>query len=353
MNFLLSPEQIEYQTTVQRFLEGVCPSTRLHEVFDSGEFDVELWRAMCELGLAGIVVPETFGGSGMEMIDLALVAETLGSRCAPVPFLGHSLVCLAIAVGGSEEQKTHWLPRLASGELMGSVAFAEDGSWEAAQWSLTLDNGKLTGSKQHVPFAADADLYLVALSDGQLAIVTRNAIGLNVDTENGVDRTRPLGNLTFSQTPVEMLSKTAFNAERLRDAALVLLAADAFGGASRCVDMSVDYAKIREQFGQPIGQFQAIKHQLSNMAVEIEPARGLYWYAAHAFDHIPDDAERYAALAKSHLSDRFLQVARDTVEIHGGIGYTWECDVQIYLKRALFNYAFFGNPSSHRARIAL
>lgn len=351
MNFLLSPEQLEFQSTIQRFLDDRCPSTLLHEVFDRGEHDQALWREMCELGLAGIALPEDFGGAGMEMIDLALVAESLGSRAAPGPFLGHALAGLAIAWAGSDEQKQRWLPGLATGELLASVAFAEEDGWDPEHWTLVGE--RLNGSKQHVPFAAEAGLLLVGLAGGGLAIVERAAQGLSIETENAVDRTRPLSRVSFEDTPVERLALDAGVAARIRDAALVLLSADAFGGASRCVEMAVDYAKIREQFGQPIGQFQAVKHQLANMAVEIEPARGLYWYASHAFDHVPADAERYAALAKAHLGDRFLQVARDTVEVHGGIGYTWECDVQIYLKRAMFDFAFMGNPSVQRARIDL
>ena len=127
-------------------------------------------------------------------------------------------------------------------------------------------------------------------------------------------------------------------------------AADAFGGASRLVEASVEYARTREQFGVVIGQFQALKHQLANMALEVEPTRGLYWYAAHAFDHVPDEAERSAALAKAHVTDVFMQVARDAVEAHGGLGFTWECDVQIWYKRAMFDRAFLGTPEMHRER---
>ena len=138
----------------------------------------------------------------------------------------------------------------------------------------------------------------------------------------------------------------------MRDAGLVLLAADAFGGAQRLLEMAVEYAKTRQQFGVTIGSFQGLKHQLANLAVEIEPARGLYWYAAHAFDHVREESERTAALAKAHLTDVYMQAARDSVEAHGGIGFTWECDVQIYFKRAMFDRAFFGTPATHRERAA-
>ncbi|ROM33960.1 hypothetical protein BK648_24690 [Pseudomonas poae] len=351
MNFLLSPEQLEFQSTIQRFLDDRCSSTRLHQLFDSAQHDTQLWAAISEMGLAGIALPERYGGSAMELIDVALVAESLGARATPGPFLGHTLAGLAIAWAGSDEQKDRWLPALASGELVATVAFAEGTGWQPEHWSLSGD--LLTGRKSHVLFAADADLLVVGLAGGGLMLVEKGAHGLQVTAENAIDRTRPLATVSFDNTPAELLLAGADVATRLYDAALVLLAADAFGGASRCVEMAVEYARIREQFGQPIGQFQAIKHQLANMAVDIEPARGLYWYAAHAFDHIPADAARYSALAKAHLADRFLQVARDTVEVHGGIGYTWECDVQIYLKRAMFDFAFMGNPTSQRARISL
>jgi alkylation response protein AidB-like acyl-CoA dehydrogenase len=133
----------------------------------------------------------------------------------------------------------------------------------------------------------------------------------------------------------------------------VLLAADAFGTASRLVHMAIEYAKTREQFGVTIGHFQALKHQLANMAVDLEPSRGLYWYAAHAFDHVPDDAARFASLAKAHITERAMQIARDSVEAHGGIGFTWECDVQLWFKRVMLDRAWLGTPALHRERAAV
>ena len=149
-----------------------------------------------------------------------------------------------------------------------------------------------------------------------------------------------------------MLPEGVAQAGRVRDAALVLLAADAFGSGSRLVDMSVEYAKTREQFGVTIEHFQAVKHQLANMAVELEPSRGLFWYAAHAFDHIEHESERAAALAKAHISDRVMQIARDSVEAHGGIGFTWECDVHLFFKRSLHNQTLYGDGAYQRRKLA-
>lgn len=350
MKFLLNDEQESLFDTIQRFAQDrIAP--RLRAVVDGEDgHDPALWAGLMELGLGGIAVPEAWGGVGLGLLDLALAAEALGYAAAPGPFLGHALCGLAIAWGGSDAQRERWLPRLAAGEALGSLAVCEAGGWQPEQWRLDGSGGRLTGAKRHVPYPALADVLVVGLAGGRLGLVERGAAGMEATPLDVADRTRRLWNLRFDGTPVEALPGDV--AGRLRDAALVLLAADAFGGARRCVDMAVEYAKTREQFGGVIGRFQALKHQLANLAVEVEPCRGLYWYAAHAADVGEADAPRVAALAKAHVTDRFLQAARDTVEAHGGIGYTWECDVQIWFKRAMSDHAAFGTPSVHRERSA-
>jgi alkylation response protein AidB-like acyl-CoA dehydrogenase len=353
MDFGLSDEQRLLQDTVLKFLEKENDPTRLRARFDAEEaFDEAFWRGLAELGLAGMLIPEAHGGAALGLLDAALVAETLGRSAAPGPFLGHTLASLALATGGSPEQQRRWLPRLATGDAVATVAFAEaGGAWQPEEWRLAAGE-TLSGAKEHVPNAARADLLVVGLAGGRLALVERSGGGLVVEPFPGVDRTRRLDGVRFQGARAEELPGGAAAALRVRDAGLVLLAADAFGGASRLVEMSVAYAKTREQFGVTIGHFQALKHQLANMALDVEPGRALHWYAAHAFDQVPDDAPRTAALAKAHLGDRFLQVARDAVEAHGGIGYTWECDVQIWFKRAIFDRAFLGSSAVHRERAA-
>lgn len=353
MNFLLSEEQIEMQRSLQRLLDKACPSTHLHAIFNREEsHDLELWQQLVAMGVAGLHLPEKFGGVGLELIDLAVMAEGLGAAAAPVPFFGHVLAGLAISLGGSDEQKAQWLPKIAGGDILASIAVAEgERQWQPEQWRVQADE-TLSATKRFVPHGQWADLLVIGLGGGRLGLVNLKEANVERRALDMADRTRPAADIRFEAAKIELLPCEAEVAYRLRDAALVLLAADAFGGASRCVTMAVEYAKVREQFGVPIGQFQALKHQLANMAVDVEPARGLYWYAAHSFDHLLAEAPRAAALAKSHLTDRFLQVARDTVEAHGGIGYTWESDVQIYFKRAMFDYAYFGPPVAHRARAA-
>jgi alkylation response protein AidB-like acyl-CoA dehydrogenase len=355
MHFGLSAEQKLLQETVRGFAAKECPSARLREHFEAGTGgDAALWRALAGLGVAGLALPEEHGGAGLEILDLALAAEALGAAALPGPFLGHALAGLALARGGSPEQRERWLPRLASGELVATVALCEaSGAWEPADWTARASRGRIDGAKSFVPCAAQADLLVVGTAGGGLALVEADADGALIEPVDGVDRTRPLSSLLLSNAPCELLADGAAAARRLCDAGLVLLAADAFAAAEKLLELSLAYARTREQFGQPIAQFQAVKHQLADLACEIEPMRALVWYAAHAQDRVPDDAERSAALAKAHVTDRALEAARAAVQLHGGIGFTWDCDVQIWLKRAMFDRAFLGTPELHRERQAV
>ncbi len=354
MEFALSEEQELLQETVRGFVAKECPAPRLRVLFDEGAgHDPALWKGLAEMGLTGLVAPEAYGGAGLELLDLALVAEVLGAGALPAPFFGHSLATLAIALGGSDAQRERWLPRLAAGEAIGSVALAEAGDlWEPRDWRLALEGGRLAGAKRFVPHAELADVFVVGTAGGGLALVERAADGVAVEAVDGLDRTRPVAHLSFRGAPAEALPAGAEAAPRMRDAGLVLLAADAFGGAATLLSLTRAHVLARQQFGAPLAQFQAVKHQIASLATDLEPTRGLYWFAAHAQDHARDEAERAAAIAKAHITERAVQVARGAVELHGGIGFTWECDVQFWFKRTLFDRAFLGSPAHHRERSA-
>jgi len=359
VDFGLTEEQQLLQHTIGQFQETECPVLRLHEIFDSDEvYDPGLWRGMMELGLGGLALSDEYGGAGLELIDLALAAEVLGYHGAPGPFFGHALAGIAIELAGSNAQKERWLPALASGDCLATVALGEAGErWDPSQWQLQLGSGgsggsSATGAKPNVLCGSAADLIVVGTDGGGLALVERSSSGVKTSPVDGVDRSRRLDDLQLEGAPCEPLPGGAEAAPRVRDAGLCLLAADAFGGATRCVEMSVEYAKQREQFGVTIGHFQGLKHQLANMAADVEPSRGLYWYAAHAWDALPDESPRAAALAKAHVTARFAQAARDSVEAHGGIGFTWEGDIQIWLKRSIFDRTYLGSPAVHRERAA-
>ena len=354
MDFGLSEEQELLQETVRGFVTNECPVTKLREIFD-GEtgHDEALWSGLVEMGLGGLAIPEEFGGAGMEALDLALVCEVLGEAAVPSPFLGHSLASLALVYGGSEDQKAKWLPRLAGGEAVGSVALGEDGSlWQPEEWTAELSGESVCGMKVFVPNGSLADVIIVGIDGGGLVLVESGASGAKIEAMDGLDRTRRVDRLTLDRAPCEALPGGAAAAGRLRDAALVLLAADSFGAAWKLLRMTIDYAGQREQFDTPLTQFQAVKHQLANAATDIEQTRGLYWYAAHALDHIRDDAAHAAAVAKAHITDRAMEAARAAFELHGGIGFTWECDVHMWFKRCMFNRAYMGTPEVHRARSA-
>jgi alkylation response protein AidB-like acyl-CoA dehydrogenase len=353
MKFFLSHEQISIQEAVEQVVKGTLGERGLHELINGNrDKEAQLWSQMGELGIAGIAIPEAYGGQGLGVLELALVSEILGYTAAPGPFLGHTLAALAIALGGDEAQRKEWLPRLASGEVIATVAFAEEGGrWFADQWSLA--SGKsISGSKTHVPSAEKAQVLVVGLSGGALGLVDASKGGVVVEALEGADRTRPVSMVRFDGAPLIILPNGKQVAQKVLDAGLAMIAADAFGVGRRCVEMATEYAKQREQFGVKIAQFQALRHQLANMALEVEPCRGLYWFAGYAWDTDDGDASRTAALAKSHITDRTLQIARDSIEAHGGIGFTWEYDSHIWLKRAMFNWAWLGSAPTHRARAA-
>jgi alkylation response protein AidB-like acyl-CoA dehydrogenase len=351
VDFALTEEQELLQETLRSFVAQECPPQQVRKIFDGERRGADgLWKGLVEMGVAGLVIPEEHGGAGLELLELALVSEQLGYGAVPVPFLGHALACLAVAHAGSPAQQKEWLPRLATGDLRGTVALAEaDGSWLPGAWTTTLAGGKLTGHKGLAPEAEGAGLFVVGVAGGGLALVEAGP-QLKITPAATLDRGRPLASVAFDAAEAESLDG-AF-ASRLIDAGSVLLAADAFGAAYRLIRDTAAYVMTRQQFGQPLAQFQAVKHQLANMALDIDPARGLWWYAAHAFDHAQEAAPGAAALAKAHITDRAQQVARDAVEAHGGIGFTWESDVQIWFKRVMFDRLWLGAPELHRERFA-
>lgn len=353
MHFGLTDEQKLLQATLRDYAARELPAPRLRELFEhGGGWDDATWRGASTIGLPGLVVPEAYGGAGLELLDLALAFEVLGEAAVPGPFLGHALATLALVEAGSPRQRERWLPKLAAGEAIGSVALAENGEWVPAGWSARVDESALRGAKQHVEHADSADVLIVGLSEGELGLVERDAGGTTVSRLDGIDRMRSLSEVTFRDTPIELLPEGRAAAPRLFDAACTLLAADAFGAASKMIQMTVEFVLTREQFGTALAQFQGVKHQLANLAAEHEPMRGLFWYAGHAFDHLPAESEHAAAVAKAHVTERALAVGRAAIELHGGIGFTWECDVQFWMKRAMFAHTWLGTPRTHRKRIA-
>ena len=354
MDFDLSDTQKMLQETVRRFFHSEVPPERLLEIYNLDEgLDKRLWAKAADLGLSGLLVPEVYGGSGLDVLDAVCVSDAMGYCAAPGPYLSHWLLGMALALGGDEAQKQKILPGLASGELVGGLALSESGKgWEPEDWTLSLTGQRVSGSKENVLFAQDADVFLIGLGGERLGIVSRDANGVSVTSKNGIDRTRRLGTLELDNVACEVLSGGRPLAERVRDAGLNMLAADSYGGAHRAIELTVDYANERVQFGRKIGSFQGVKHQIADAASAIEPARQLVWYAAYAHDRRLEDSSRLAAISKAHMCDLFYEAARTMVMLHGGIGYTWEYMCHFWIKRSMFNSAYLGASYTHRNRAA-
>jgi alkylation response protein AidB-like acyl-CoA dehydrogenase len=357
MNFGLSEEQVLLKDTIRRFLAEQCDTTRVRIIMESETgHDEPLWSELAGLGITGLIVPEQYGGAGQELLDLSLAAEELGYAATPGPFLGTALATIAILASENDAAQKRWLPEIAAGKVVATLALGEDDcEWDPARMKTTATGDTLSGRKALVSDAAVADILLVAAVEAGepgLWLVEGTATGLSISNHAGVDMTRRVAQVTFQDTPATLVARGRAALDRARMAGSVLLAADAFGGSRRCLDMSVEYALTREQFGQVIGAFQAVKHQLANLTTDLEPALSLCWYAAHAFDRMPEQAERSAHIAKAHLTDLYDQATRVATELHGGIGFTWEFDLHLWFRRAIFDRAFLGEASYHRDRAA-
>jgi alkylation response protein AidB-like acyl-CoA dehydrogenase len=327
MRFHLSEEQSAIQDAVRGTLTDSWPLERLHKFADSGEdFDPESWQALMALGLGGILLPD----SGMGLLDAALVSEVAGAMAAPGPLIAQSLAVAAVARSNNEAAQLH-LDGLVAGTTLAAMAL---------------------GDSPFVQSARAAQLFLVGDRKDGLALI-ESGEGVTIEPVSSTDRSRPLSRVSFeSATRHELCGPGDPLAAKICDAALVLIAADALGGALHCMGISVAYAKEREQFGQPIGRFQGLKHQLAHMALDAEPARALVWYAAYAHDADLPDAPRAAAMAKAHLCDVYVRSTRAAVAAHGGIGYTWEYGLNYWFRRSVANRAWLGSPAFHRARAA-
>ncbi len=332
----------------------------------------ELWDRMAQLGWQGLIVPEEYGGAGLDFVDLIVVLEEMGRVVAPGPFLSTAVyAAVALLEAGSEEQKKRHLPDIASGKLLATVAQMEpNGRWDADGITATATaegaGYRLDGTKLFVPDGHLAELLIVAartpgstVGDGvSLFCVDRNTAGVTTTALKSMDQTRRLAEVRLDGVLVEgaallgELGDAWRTLERLNDRAKVALCAEMCGGAQAVLDMSVEYAKVREQFGKPIGSFQAIQHKCADMMVQVESSKSATYYAAWAVANDVEDAPLAAAMAKAYCSDAYRVVAGEGIQIHGGIGFTWEHDMHIYFKRAKSSEVSFGDATWNRELVA-
>jgi alkylation response protein AidB-like acyl-CoA dehydrogenase len=366
MKFAVSAEQQELRESVRRFLADRAPLPRVRELMETADgLDEQVWRqAGAQLGLPGIAIGEEYGGSGFSFAEQAIVLEELGAALYGGPYLASAvLAATALLASPDEGARRGLLPDIASGETIATLAFTEDdGSWEPGAIRLAaVSNGDgwvLDGHKSFVLDGHTAGLILVVASTGDglsLFAVEAAADGLHRTALPTLDQTRKLARLEFSSVAARLIGvpgDAAAVLARTLDVAAIALAAEQLGGAQRALDMAVDYAKIRHQFGRPIGSFQAIKHRCADLLLEVETLRSAVAYASAAVAENTSEVPVVAALAKAYASDVYFHVAAENIQIHGGIGFTWEHDAHLYFKRAKSSELFLGDASYHRERLA-
>ncbi len=374
MDIGFSEEQELLRETARKFLDGECSTKFVRERMATAEaVTPEFWRRLAEQGWLGIVYPEAEGGSGLGLVDLVVLMEEMGRAVMPGPYLATVLLGgAAIAEAGSAAQRRHYLPQIAEGALKAALALTEPNArWDAAGVTLaaqlTRDGFRLSGTKLFVPDAHLADVLVVAarsrdgstMEDGvSLFLVPQGAAGLSIKVLPSIDETRKLCEVRLDNVavPADALLGELHRGwpaiARVADRAAVALAAEMCGGAQRVLDITVEYAKFRTTFGKPIGSYQGVKHKCADMLVEIENAKSLTYYAAWAIDEATDEASQAVSMAKACASDASRKVCAAGIQLHGGIGMTWEHDLHLYLKRARACEIAFGDATWHRERLA-
>ena len=366
MNFAFSEEQEELRKTVRSFLDAKSPEIEVRKQMDTTDgYDPAVWGQMgAEMGLQGLAIPEAYGGSGYTYVELGVVFEEMGRSLLCAPFF--STVALAantLLQSGDEAAKKAYLPGIASGETIATLAFTEpSGKWDEAGITMAAtgsgDSWSLTGTKSFVLDGHVASLVLVAARTGKgvsLFAVDGGASGLTRTALSTMDQTRKQAKLEFAGTPAKLIGTEGEGwavLSRVLDLAAVALAAEQVGGAQKVLDMAVEYAKVRVQFGRPIGSFQAIKHKCADMLLEVESAKSAAYYAMWCAAEMNDELPSVASLAKAYCSEAYFHATAENIQIHGGIGFTWEHPAHLYFKRAKSSELLFGDPSYHRELLA-
>jgi alkylation response protein AidB-like acyl-CoA dehydrogenase len=329
MNFDFTDDQQSIKSTARDFLAARLKPEKLRQLAEAGEYDDALWKEISELGWPGIFIGEEHGGQGLGVVELAILMEELGYALAPSPFFSSAAAGLMIQHAGSDEQRDRWLPGIASGELRGTVAYVENGIA-----SLVADAGT-------------ADVVVLFDSDSDTATVGDAQIE-KVDT---IDSTRQFSRVTPSGGGEELTGGRGSAVDAIAPIA-VALSAELVGVSQRAMEMAVAYAKDRQQFGRPIGAYQAVSHRCAQMLLETEGARSATLYAAWTADFEPESLQLAASMAKAYSSDCGWRVTASSLQVHGGIGFTWEHDLHFFLKRAKTDGHLFGTAREHRERVA-
>jgi alkylation response protein AidB-like acyl-CoA dehydrogenase len=353
MEFGLNESQEILRDSARSFFAGECPMSEVRRLMETGTaYDPILWHKLAEQGYTGIVFPEEYGGVGLGKVELILLMEEAGRALLPGPFF--STVVLSgpvIDAVATAEQKEKYLAAICRGEVRATVAILESAaSWDLNDLKIVAVSGRLSGEKLFVSDAAIADWILVLARNG-VFLVEKGAPGLTISAMASMDLTRKLYAVQLHDTPAERLGDLA-EAMPAIDVATAALVAEMVGGMQRTLDMTVEYAKTRKQFGKTIGTFQAVQHQCADMYLETESSRSAAYYAAWALQENVQDAAMAVSIAKIYASDAGRTVGNRGIQIHGGMGFTWENDLHLYYRRAKASETTFGDATFHRERLA-
>ena len=373
MNFGFNEEQELLRNTARKFFENECPSDTVRKLMETPEgMSAELWKKLAEQGWLGLIFPEPYDGMALGLVDLVVLMEEMGRAVAPGPYFSTVLLGgLAILEAGSDAQKKEWLPKIAAGDKRVALAWMEP-SAQLGPAGVTLNAAEkggtytLSGTKLFVHDAHTADALVVAARtrpgagpEGvSLFLLPKGTKGLAVTLLPTMDQTRKLCEVACSDVTVgaDALLGAAgagwMPLSRVLDRATVALCAEMCGGAQKVLDMTVEYAKIRQAFGRPIGSYQGVKHRAADMLVDVENSKSITYYAAWALDENSPEAPLAVSMAKAYVSDAFRRVAAAGIQLHGGIGFTWEHDLHLYFKRAKGSEFTFGDATHHRERVA-
>lgn len=353
MQFGLSESQQFLKDSAREFFAGECPGAEVRRLMETDSaYDAALWSKLTEQGYTGIVYPETFGGVGLGKVELMLLMEEAGRALLPGPFFSTVVFAGSVLdVVCSPAEKKRYLEPICRGEARATVAVLEAGaSWDLRHIELSVVKARLNGEKLFVSDAGVADFIIVVARNG-VYVVDSKAPGLKISPMSSMDLTRKLYVVEFSNTPAEEIGG-AGNLSRALDVAAAAISAELVGGMQRALEITVEYAKTRKQFGKPIGMFQAVQHQCADMYLETESARSAAYYAGWALEENSPDAGTAVSIAKMYASDAGRTVGNRSIQIHGGMGFTWENDLHLYYRRAKASETAFGDATFHRERIA-
>jgi alkylation response protein AidB-like acyl-CoA dehydrogenase len=352
MQFGLNQDQQILQSSGREFFASECPSREVRRLAESASgYDPALWFKMAEQGFTGIIFSPEYGGAGLGTVELILLMEEAGRALLPGPLFSTVVAGCVLDATASPEQKKKYLAPICRGDARATLAILEgSASWDPEHARIAEAEGTITGEKLFVSDAAVAD-FIVVVADGGIFVVEVKSSCVRITPTETIDLTRKLYEIQFTRAPVEALENPSGLARAL-DMVATALSAEMVGGMQYMLDVTVDYAKTRKQFGKPVGMFQAIQHQCADMYIETESSRSAAYYAAWALEEDTEDAALAASIAKMYASDAGRQIGNRAIQIHGGMGFTWENDLHLYYRRAKSSETAFGDPTFHRERIA-